>query len=414
MKEFSNETPSELLTQLMDNELDSVMEPALYDALASSAELQEEHKYHIAVREAIKKDSEAFTPPIATVSSLFNKLGYAPPPPAASVGILRKSPLLLMFLRKATIPLILLIAGSYGAYNLIYSSQNDDKASSQNLAIYDDSTDIAAKQSNETVIQESQNNFDKAVSKIVEAKHKTPVMTSNDISNESQSLNNAKVDYTNAIASEELNESLNANNTLTTSSKIANFGSNFALNKFNNLTPNELTPIAIDFSSSSKSNLSFYVKGMSNFNTDLGNALSNNGSSFDHFSGGVLSKLSFDNLKAGFEIGQQPFVVQVSQTDNETVLSSQVQSVFWYAATLKYDLSFAKLLNTQPFVQGSFGSGNFGKYMFRYSFGLEYQPFSTNLNLIAGYEASILWYSTQNIPLNTLSDGGFVGISFGF
>ncbi len=409
MKEFSNETPSELLTQLMDNELDSAMEPALYDALANSAELQEEHKYHIAVREAIKKDSEAFTPPVATVSSLFNKLGYAPPPPAASVGILRKSPLLIGFLRKAAVPFLLLLAGSYGAYTLVNSSQDTrniyflETTSVQSLEQVVSSDDLSLS-----------NTSNKVAGVSLVAKRKTPIMTSNNASNQVVSSINSTVLSSNDIVLEkDIFETQNANLVQASSSSIVSSRNDFAINNYNYVAPIQIIPASVDFSNSTKSSLTFYVKGMSNSNSNLGSAFSNLGNSFDNFSGGVLSKLSIDNLKAGFEIGQQPFMAKVSQSDNETVLTNQVQSVFWYAATAKYDLSFAELFNMQPYFQGSFGSGNFGKYMFRYSFGVEYKPFNANFSMIAGYEASRLWYSTQNIPLNALSDGGFVGISFG-
>jgi len=114
MKEFTNESPSELLTQLMDNELDQASEASLYDALGSSAELQEELKHHLAVREAVKMDYEAFTPPADAVKSIFMNLGYTPPP-AATHGIIRKSPLALWFLRRATVPFLIWLAGGYGA-----------------------------------------------------------------------------------------------------------------------------------------------------------------------------------------------------------------------------------------------------------------------------------------------------------
>jgi len=79
MNQYNEHTYSELLSQLLDGELDSSMESDFYREFGSNPELQAELEQNIMIKEAIKGDTEAFTPPAALTSSVFNKLGYSYP-----------------------------------------------------------------------------------------------------------------------------------------------------------------------------------------------------------------------------------------------------------------------------------------------------------------------------------------------
>lgn len=413
MKEFTNETPSELLTQLMDNELDPANETMVYEALGSSAELQEEHKLHLAVREAIKKDTEAFTPPAATVSSLFNKLGYAPPPPAATGGIIRRSPLMLSFFRKAAVPVMLLLAGSYGAFTLLNNTNDDFANTNRNIQIVQSSLAVNNTQSPENV--NDLNNSENISSKKI-VKSKTPVMSS------VSSVNDNKVEI---IANDEIVEVLpitttsdanNFNNILTSSSAIDFQQNNFALNQSNQFVPNVLTPGRTNFASSldGESNFIVVLKGINNFNSDLGGIFNNSENQFKNFSLGLLKSLG-SNFSGGIELGQQSYSVMVSAPDNDTQILNEVRSVLWFGATARYDADYLELLNTHPFVQGSIAFGNFGRSLMpRMSCGIECKPFEANINLIAGYEWSMISNTINSKQFNSTADGMFVGFSFGF
>lgn len=414
MKEFANETPSELLTQLMDNELDPVNEPSLYDALAHSTELQDEHKYHIALREAIKKDSEAFIPPVATVNSLFSKLGYAPPPPANSVGILRKSPLLLSLFKRAAVPLILLIVGSYGAYTL-FDNSNSVSSSAETMV----SQNILANHKVENLpISEVKVTSDLVETKLSKTK-KIAVMksesTNNSVLNETLPSNSAKQvsdlsstenNDTFANTQAELPSIITANSTIVNSStSVRNINTNRSIPGAININALEMLNQA-----STGNNISLYVKGLNNFNSELGSAMSNSFGTTDNLSLGISFQGS-DKFKWGFEVGQQPFAVMVSDPYNESELINGSKSVFWGLVALKYDI--IEMHGARPYLQFSAGFGDFGKGLVRPSIGVEYKPFDLGFSLLAGYEYSLLWYSTQNQPLSTSSDGIFVGISIG-
>jgi hypothetical protein len=88
MNTYNPHNPSEMLHLLVDGELESSLETPLYASLLENEELRGELRELIAIRESIRKDVEAYTPPVAATQGIFARLGYtAPiPPPAAGTG----------------------------------------------------------------------------------------------------------------------------------------------------------------------------------------------------------------------------------------------------------------------------------------------------------------------------------------
>ncbi len=402
MKEFTNESPSELLTQLMDNELDQASEASLYDALGSSAELQEELKHHLAVREAVKMDYEAFTPPADAVKSIFMNLGYTPPP-AATHGIIRKSPLALLFLRKATVPLLILLACGYGAYNILNSGVNDKNAGSAS-AIKSDSKELISSR-NETAgnLAETTDGINTNTKSPAIHTRKAPVT----------------IAYTESKTTEPVEKQIISDYTADNNSRqILVLSSmpvmNQSFNQFNmadtrNSNSESMMPVQFaDFNNSGNfRGISIFVKNLSNFNSELGSTFSGN-----NFSAGSTITLA-DNFKGIIEIGQQSFQYMISN-DTETESVSSIASVYWVTFGGKYEADILESTNLYPFVQASLGFGSRGKGMGRISGGVEYKLFSSGLGIIAGYDAAYLWYSTQNQPLTSLSQGVFIGLNYGF
>jgi hypothetical protein len=406
MKNFTNETSSELLTQLMDGELDSISESSLYDELAGSPELQYELKNHLAVRSAIQKDTEAFTPPAESVKAIFESLGYAPPPNVSN-GIIRRNPFLLTFFKRAAVPLAILLIGSFTAYNIL-NTQSNDLAANGNKS---EKSAIAV--NNQSVVAENiskQSTTEIILNKITpRTKKLVPVMNSSEIVN--SNLQDVKVAVETPIIE-------NKSDNSPVFAKVNT--SMISLNNLNNISfelPGNLNTISNvpELSSPNSNTFAFYVKGINNLNSDLGSPFANNENSLNNVSLGV-TYLSDGFLKIGFELGQQRFSTVESSSENELTLVNSTQSVFWYALTFKHDADYLEVLNVQPFVQGAIGSGNFGKYMYRLAAGLEYKPFNSSLGFIAGYENSNLFYSIQNNTqsLSTSANCYFIGMTFGF
>ncbi len=415
MKEFTNETSSELLTQLIDGELDSSLEASLYDELASSTELQYELKNHLAVRNAIQKDTEAFTPPPESVKAIFDSLGYAPPPNASN-SIIRRSPLLFTFFKRSAVPLAILLIASFTAYNIFNNNMNVNADSNSNYS--NNTTNNIENTSNiiknivekidKNVVQNNKINNSGIANNKTKLKNSIPLISSRET--------NDKKENTIIVVS---NNSNLVTDNFNTHSKIDL--SNIELNRLNTKSLDNTTQFNPIFNmseilNSNSNNFAIYLKGINNINNDLGNPFINNDNSLNNISLG-FTYLNSGFFKLGFEIGQQRFAARETNPENEFILINSTQSVFWYAATIKHNADYLEVLNTQPYIQAAIGSGNFGKYMTRFSIGLECKPFNnSSLGFITGYENSNLMYSIQNNTqsLSTSSNCYFFGLTYGF
>jgi hypothetical protein len=130
MNKFENQNASELLTQLLDGELEQAQEEQLFTEMSSNTELQEQLSDTLAIRESIKKDSEAFSPPVTAVNGVFGSLGYAPPYPAALPG---QKPFWAAFFRRAAVPAAVLV-GAFVAYLSVNSDSLDTAPLKQNFS----------------------------------------------------------------------------------------------------------------------------------------------------------------------------------------------------------------------------------------------------------------------------------------
>lgn len=72
-------TPSEQLIQFLDGELPIDQEQNLFDEMALNPDLRSEMRDGLAMRSAISKDVEAFTPTPEQTRDVFTGLGFAPP-----------------------------------------------------------------------------------------------------------------------------------------------------------------------------------------------------------------------------------------------------------------------------------------------------------------------------------------------
>ncbi len=78
---------SELINDYLDNvQLSSVKEDMLFQALAHDQDLRLEFRSLLLVRQAVRKDHRAYVPPMASVNTVFAKLGYTAPASAGALG----------------------------------------------------------------------------------------------------------------------------------------------------------------------------------------------------------------------------------------------------------------------------------------------------------------------------------------
>jgi hypothetical protein len=135
MAKLDGITSSEKLTLLLDGELDPGQEEALMAEIDNSPELQEEMDQLLSIREALVKDTEAFTPPAAVTSSVFSAIGYMAP--ASAGGTAAGTAAVAPFVQSIVVPVItaLLISGG----TLIFTSNYTDSL----FRVDDQSTELS-------------------------------------------------------------------------------------------------------------------------------------------------------------------------------------------------------------------------------------------------------------------------------
>jgi len=397
MKTYDKNYLSELVTQFVDGEISPSDESILQEALANDTELMEQLKFQLNLKELVKNDVEAFTPPSIAAKGIFNSLGYSSPYNTAIVNPNRWKTFF-----KIGVPLALLMLSSLLLYNLFDNQTNiESKTNSQNsnLLTKEQITDNNELQTNPNQIP------------VVENKEiKVDNLTKLNLNNKKADVIVKKINESsnNKTITEKftLNDSFNNNESQIKVLKVnlSNFilkKYNFELGRFNNVNSTFSEPNYL-YGGFGDTYLKLYVR----------NSQSNNINELFSNTTVGFSFLSKDNFRGGFEVGTQNYNVIISDINEQLITENR--NILWYAATVRYEIKELSIFDIEPFAQISLGSGDFGKYMFRYMIGLEYMPFANGIGFSAGYEASTLWYSTQNVNYSTKNNGFTLGISWKF
>jgi len=399
MKTYDKNYLSELVTQFVDGEISPSDESILQEALANDTELLEQLKFQLSLKEIVKNDVEAFTPPSAAAKSIFSNLGYNSPYNTAIINPNRWKTFF-----KIGVPLALLMLSSLLLYNLFDNQTNiESKTNSQNsnLLTKEQITDNNELQTNPNQIP------------VVENKEiKVDNLTKLNLNNKKADVilkKNNKPSFNRTITEKfTLNDSFNNNESQIEILKINNSTFilnkyNFYLSRFNNVTSrlSESNYINDGFGDTY---LKLYFRNSQSQTNNINDLFSNTTIGF--------SFLSKENFKGGFEVGTQNYNVIISDINEQLI--NENRNILWYAATVRYESNELSIFDIEPFAQISLGSGDFGKYMVRYMIGLEYMPFANGIGFSAGYEASTLWYSTQNVNYSTQNNGFTIGISWKF
>ncbi len=403
MDATNREYLSELVTKFTDGEITPEEELILKSEMKVDSSLLDEVKHHLLIKESVKRDIEAFTPPAEAINGVFSQLGYSSP--YANKPLIKRywKPL---FRKNSILALLLLIPFvAYQLYNN-YSTTTSNSNTNQNVANNNKSRLTKTYTVPEVSSNEINNTDKEDINSNKSTQNNNRKFTDN--SNSSNNNNNAIINDNNdnniSINDNSIAVSTNSNNS------IANIDYSEAIHNRPNSLPISSTPNSNNNSIVFDSKYKFSLFNDSEYKLYMKDNFHN--SNFNNLSLGVLF-LSKGNFKGGFEVGQQYYSVLVSDASDINIVSDD-RNILWYAATIRYDAKEISLANITPYAQFAIGSGNFGKYMARYSLGLEYMPFEHGIGFNLGYEGSNLWYSTQSNPYNTSISGFIFGLSWKF
>lgn len=224
MEKYNENNASEMLTKLMDNELDPSDKKKIMDQLKSNEDLKLEKEAHQKIRDAIQKDEDSFKPPIAATTTVFGTLGMKYPIEAAGTSLLINT-----FLKKNWVAISLSVIAIISSF--IYFDQSSDSENIANNVVKVDPKESKNVSSNEpkSDIDNGNAKIDKSIvsASSVEktefsAKTTQQNVTKNNnqidlVSNYSKSRN--LIDSNKDIVSNSSSNDNNANNNLVNSSK---------------------------------------------------------------------------------------------------------------------------------------------------------------------------------------------------
>ncbi len=422
MKEIYN-TPSELITQLIDGEISAQQNEQLFVALSVDKDLRQELQEHIAIRESVRNDIEAFTPPIAATNAIFAKLGYATPN-GINDNKPKVIPLWSNWMSKAVAPAVLAVFAIFGianytdlfvnsnidnnigdvntTSNIVQSNANTAKISVENSSenkqntIHTSSKNIAKiySSSNDVIIASKINN-DESLATIT-----------NSINSENSAISNDDEIITNYHRADLIENSSAYINNYSLYCKQENNFSMF------NMPQNNL------FSNSVVNNRgSIYLKGFSDLSTGNSIFSSGNSNDFVNLTFGFMMPYK-NNISIGLETGIHSFM-QYRTDDNNLISKTQEESsVFWITANCRYDIIDIDLFNINPYTQISAGGSTMG-FIARSAIGLQYQPEYSSFGFNVGFEYSNIWYSlspdnAEKVNFTTSNSGIVAGFSYKF
>jgi hypothetical protein len=414
MNEYNANNPSEMLHLLLDGELDSSMEASLFTSLLGNEELRNEMRELISIRESVRRDVEAFTPPISATSGIFSKLGYTIPlmpvsiPAATSLGFWANVG------HKIWNPAFTAVLASLVTFILMwnFNSQGINENDSNQIA-----------DNNKTVANTSQANESLA--------------SSTQITNDNKSGQEVKVVYITKYIKDKPNNTVevvnndveNTDDNVNDTGNLNDIYNNLSFSPFDNV---KLQPYQSNLNNSMTKEISLVNNYYSAVNNDPALTLQfkvMSGSSYPNinFSGTDESFITNFSIAAfapvseifqiGLEAGKEPFGMEfydIDDKDNRLYTIRQKPTLLWAGVGVKIisDKHIDFLAYSQPYLHLTMASTSVGPLV-KTNAGLQFVS-ESGLGILLGLEGSLLAYQNENIWYSSKNLGIMYGMFMRF
>lgn len=417
MKELFGENPSEMLSLLVDGELSSAQESILYSQLAINDELRNEFRELLALRDSVKLDTEAFTPPANSLGNILSGIGFNNTIPYNSNSLLKTKTNNLF--RRLLIPIIAVLITAlitsfiimdYYGNNHFYSNENFPIVSS--LSINED-----AIETQEPLIKNNyhRNQNNKLIEyKIADKKiNKNKMMIADD--NINKDRKNENIEQLNIKSSSQTN---NSDNPITPTQ--LNFSNIITSNKSNlyiqdNKEIFNIIPIQNTIYQKRQKNLgySLHLRGLSSQSFPDVDVPSQSKPVINNIVFGAFLSADMNN-KLGFEIGKEPFGQRFVNVENNYPNEYEQNPIlFWAGLSYRYELDKMSILGGfQPFAQLTIGSTELGP-LGRTILGIQYFN-ESGIGFSFGLEGVLLLYENQKVIYTTKKLGLTYGMFINF
>lgn len=399
MDKFQQNTESELLTLLLDGELEATQEQKLFEGLSNNSELQEEMQHQLMIRESVRNDVEAFAPPPSTTNTIFSSLGYTSPlTPKETIwnAIFGK--------KRAAVAFVFLAVFTSGIFLI-----NSDNSK---LAIHDNNISGII---NDEITQSIKSNYTKSINSEVifrnENNNDYPIVKSGPIASSITSKNTI-----NQIATNKTNSANIDSGKQDKSSQIVSLEQ----------SPIELNPQTISFNSNfgfstinrskrainySKEENRFMITLRNNYNSTLNESMF--GTDLNNYTLGAFYSVN-KYIQVGAEFGFQNFN-RMRSTDGINPPEEVQTNVMIITAGIIHQAEYAKMFNiATPYFKAMIGSQTgFGGFHSIIGAGFNLD-INNSFGLNFGFDRNSINYSVDNINQWTGNNNLTFGLMYKF
>ncbi|MCX6141300.1 MAG: hypothetical protein NTX15_10825 [Candidatus Kapabacteria bacterium] len=392
-------THQEWIHNLLDGELDSMNESALFGEFAVNSDLRTEFKQQLAIRSAVHDDRVGLIPPVALTNTLFSGMGFAAPLAGAAAGAAGGG-LLLQWLTRLGLPILTTIA----AAGITWGVVSNNGSSSQTTVVTG-----PVGQSPAQVIE----------APIVNSVKPAMDGESARLRREIAALRMEKAQLKSQLrelraSAESVPPEVAAEPAMYSSPPIGTVQMNNTISLTHTNEPRmmqvaSITPMAIR--TIQYPSLLVQLRGMSgNSLTDV--SVPTQTSWLDNISVGFLYQLS-DRNAVGVEFGNESFAMSFEGTRNGQSIHYEQQPLStWAGVTYRHTLPTIGKTAFAPFGQVLLGGTKFGP-LGRLSAGITYAP-AGPLSFIFALEGSTMAYQFQNAWFGTSKIGLTYGVAVRF
>lgn len=379
---------------LLDGELDSMNESALFGEFAVNADLRTEFKQQLAIRSAVHQDRVGLVPPIALTNTLFGGLGFAAPLAGAAAGVVSGG-LLIQWLTRLGLPLLSTIAAAGITFGLTQNS--GQYTATEQQPVYNPITGVTTSSASSITNDREGERLRREVSSLRAERNRLnallagapvtapdPQPQSESAQFEMPSVSTSNIALTNSIA-------------LTHS-----------------MEPRMLQVLGLEpvvLRSTLFPSFLVQVRGVSGSPLSDVNVPAQT-SWYDNMSIGLLYQLSHRDA-VGMEFGNEAYAMSFEgERDGQIVRYEQQPSSMWAGITYRHTLKTIGKTAFAPFGQILLGGTKFGP-LGRLSAGITYAP-SGPLSFIFGVEGSTMAYQFQDTWFGSSKIGLTYGVAVRF
>lgn len=393
-----NENASELLTRYLDGELDPAQEAEVHAMLADDPSLGEEMSEQLAIRDSIKNDAEAYTPPPGSDSKIYSRLGFGSA--AAGLGFLA-------LVQKIAAPFAAAVVGSVLTYFLIQSFSGTD-----DFVKPADNSDVPVVSSTSGEFESAASGSGDGLNEIRTTKQAGREFTAAAAPVSEENFSD-KVEVADKIEKKQSPELVTADYRAINPVDF-NRHSGFVSDVSLNLDGPPALAYSPIFRTNAHGKFTAQVRGIFGYSFPHSAEPMQDGAVLPNFSIAVFRDVT-ENFQIGAEFGNETFSqVYQMQNGDAIVVVDQNPALMWGTVNFRASANddFSALGGWIPFAQASAGACRIGP-LAKGCVGLE-RTFSSGIGLMCGFEYAGLWYSYESQNYFTQKPGFTAGAIYKF